>query len=68
MNELFTDAVDYRNYRFITKSTRYDADVASMLNRLTKRTDVQMKDQIFNRKDAVLMIVFLKDIKAACDA
>lgn len=48
VNELFADAVDYRNYRLIKKSAWYDDGIANELNKMAKKTAVQMKNRIFN--------------------
>lgn len=68
VNKLFADAVDYRNYRLIKKSTRYEDDVANKLNKMTKKTAVQMKDRTVSAKDPVSIIAFLQNFKAACNA
>lgn len=61
MNELFADAFDYRNYRVMKKSTRYDEDVGNELKKITKKTDIQVKDP-------VSLIAFLQDSIAAYNA
>lgn len=38
------------------------------LNKITKTAAVQMKDQTFSRPDAVSIVAFLKDLKAAYNA
>lgn len=47
---------------------RYDNDIAKELNKMTKKTAIQLKDRAFNVKDSVSIIVFVQDFKAACDA
>lgn len=64
-NELFKDAVDYRSYRLIKNLARKADDVANELSKMTKKTDVQMKDRIFNGKDTVSIVAFLQDFKEA---
>lgn len=66
--ELFTNAVHYQNYRLIKNSKRYDDDVTNELNKITKKSAVQMKDQTFNDKEFLSIIAFLKDFKVAWDA
>lgn len=51
VNELFADAVDYLNFRLIKKSSRYDKYSTNKLDKMTRKTAVQMKDRTFNRKD-----------------
>lgn len=45
VNGLFNEAVDYRYYVLNTNSTWYNNDMAEKLNKMTKRTAMQMKDQ-----------------------
>lgn len=52
VNELLTDAVDYQNYRIMKKSPWYNADETNDLNRMTKKTVVQMTDRTFNGSDS----------------
>lgn len=64
-NELFANAVDYRNYLLIIMSARYEDVVANELNNMTKKTAVQMKNWTFNGKDPVSIAAFPQDFKAA---
>lgn len=51
LNDLSTNAVDYRNYRFASKSFRFDFGVTSKTHQMLERSDVQMKTHIFSGKD-----------------
>lgn len=53
VNKVFADAIDYRNYCFIKRPAEYKNDVANELNKITKKTVVQMKDWTFNDEDPV---------------
>lgn len=66
VNGLFTDATNYRQYRLLKKSGRYDKDVDHELSHMTKNVAVHMKDRTFGFKDTVSNIAFLQDFKAAC--
>lgn len=50
VKEMFTKAVEYRQYRLITTSKRYDDDVANELHNTAETTTVQSKDKTFSRK------------------
>lgn len=58
MNELFTEAVNYRKSHPITKSTRYDNGVENKRTKMTRKTAMQMKVLVFNGKDPVSIIAF----------
>lgn len=66
--ELFTRAVDYRSYHLIKKWTWYNSDLVNEVNKLTKKTNVRMKDQTLNRKDPVSIIAYRQNFKATCNA
>lgn len=68
VNELFTNGVEYRNSRFIKKSSWYDDDVANELDEMTKKIAIQMKDRIINGKYLLLMIKLPQTCRVACDA
>lgn len=68
VNELFPNADYYQNYRLIRKSAWYDNDESNELNKMKRKTAVQMKDQILKRKDPVSIISFLQIFKAECYA
>lgn len=67
-NHLFSSAVDYRSYRLIKTSARYDDDVGNELRGMTKKVSVQIKDRKFTEKEPLGIISFLQDFKSACDA
>lgn len=58
VNKCFAGIDDYHNCRFIEKSARYDDDVASKLNKMTKITAMQMNNQTFSCKGPVSTITF----------
>lgn len=45
VNELSADAIDYQNYRFIIILARYDGDIASELNRMTKKLPLRWRTE-----------------------
>lgn len=45
VNGLFTEAVDYRQYRLIERSECYKDDVAQELSRMTKEVGVYLKER-----------------------
>lgn len=61
-------AVDYRSYRVIRKSPRYEDNVASEILEMREKVAVYMKDQALNGKDSILAINFLTQFKGACDS
>ena len=67
LNDLFTEAVDYRTYRLESRSARYDASTVRRTNRYRKKLDVQMKTHTFRGQDPIAGIGFLARFKMACD-
>lgn len=70
VSKLFTETVNYCQYRLVKKSVRYEDAVAYKLSGMTRKISVEMKDRKFFRTELVLMISFLKYFKAgyaACD-
>lgn len=67
-NDLFTDVVDYWQYRLIKKSVRNDDDVAHELGRMKRKVAVLRKDKTFGGRDLLSVIGFLQAFKVACDA
>lgn len=51
VNELFADAFDCWDYRFMKKRSRDDGVVRNELNKMFKKTTVQMKARTFSGKD-----------------
>lgn len=68
MNELFADAVDYRNYSLTEKVSLYADEVTTELDEMTKMTATEMKDRIIPAKYSVSIIAFLQDFKVVSDA
>lgn len=65
LNELFADAVEYQNCRFINKLALYNDDIANGLNCMAKRIIVQRKDRNFNSKSPVSITALIQDFKGA---
>lgn len=68
VNELYADPVDYRSYRLITKSPRYTDDITNELNKMTKKTVLQINDRAFSGRDPMLIIAFSQNFEAVCNA
>lgn len=68
VNNLLADAVGYQNYRVTKKSAGYDDKDVNELNKMTKKVEFQRKDQTFNVRDSVSVIVFLQSSRVACYA
>lgn len=51
VNKVFTDKVDYKNYRLSKKSARYYDDVSNEINKMTEKTAVQIKYLALHGKD-----------------
>lgn len=49
--KVFVDTVVYRKNRLIKKSARYEDEFTKELNKIKKKTAVQMKDRAFSEKD-----------------
>ena len=67
LNDLFTEAVDYRTFGLECRSARYDASIARRINRYRKKLEVQMKTHTFGGQDPIAMLEFLARFKMACD-
>lgn len=65
---LFKKAVHYHKYHPIKKLVRYDEDVAHDLQRMAKKTAVQIKDKTFSEKDPMSVVAFLQNYKSAYGA
>lgn len=63
MNELFTDPINYRYYRLIKKLVWHSDDMTSELNKMTKKTAMQVKDRTFNESHPVSIIAFYRTSK-----
>lgn len=48
---MLAGAVNYRSYGFIKKSAIYDNGVFNELNKVIRKTDVQMQDRMCSGKD-----------------
>lgn len=60
VNKLFADAIDLRSYRLTEKSAWYDDDVDNEVNKMMKKTNVQLKDGTFNGRDRLSIIAFYR--------
>lgn len=49
---MISDKVIYHNYRLTKKVDRYDDRVAIDVNKITKKTAIQMTEQPFSAKNA----------------
>lgn len=54
---------EYRSYRLIHKSERYNDNVSSEKQKKKKTVTVQVKEQTFNRKDSIYVIRFLTEFQ-----
>lgn len=67
VNNRFRDALDFRTYRLVDTSPKYDDRVAKRVAKWAKRLQVQMKTNIFDSFDPISIISFLSAFKLACD-
>lgn len=65
VRRLLADAVGYQTYHLMKKSARYDDDLASELNNMTKKNAIQKNYKTVNGKDRMSIIAFLRDFKVA---
>lgn len=63
VNELFNNAVGYRNYRDIEKSARYDNKVASELSKMDMNATAQMKSRTLYGMDPLSIAFFFQKFK-----
>lgn len=68
VNHSFVAAVNYRNYSLLKKSSYYGDAFAHDLHKMVKRIEIRMKDPSFPGEDPTPGIIFLQEIKSACDA
>lgn len=68
VNEWYRVAFDYRTYRFIQKSLRYNDDVASPMQKMCNNVAVQMNNQTYDGQDLISFINLLTEIMRACDS
>lgn len=63
VSNLFTNAVEYRQYGLIKKSVRYDDEVTCELDRIIRIVAVQMRVKHFGRRDPYRSSPFCKTLK-----
>lgn len=68
VNDLFTDAVYYRQYRRTENLSYFDNIVSPELRRMKRKIVMHMTDRPFGRSDSVAVIAFLQNVKAAADS
>ncbi|CAN8069191.1 unnamed protein product [Agarophyton chilense] len=67
LNNMFTKAVDYRNYRLINKSSEYTQEVVQKTTKHHKKLSFQMAGTTFADTDPIAVIEFLQKFKLAWD-
>ena len=65
LNDLFTNAVDYRTYRLEISSVHYDVSTARLINRYRKKLEVQMKTHTFGGQDPIEVLGLIARFKMA---
>ena len=68
VNSLFAVAVDYRTYRLEKRDPDYGEKAGSRLRKKQKDVTIDMQGVLFDGKDPVAIINFLKTFKDACDS
>lgn len=66
LNDLFSKALGYRNYRLANKSACYEFSVASRTHRMRKNLDVQMRTDTFTERDPIAVLEFLARFETTC--
>lgn len=66
VNDLFTKAVDYGNYRLAKRRARYDSSVASTTHLMQDKIDVRKKTHIITGQDPIAILGILARLKTAC--
>lgn len=67
LSDLFTRALEYRDYRLDEKSTRQDFSVGGKIHRMRKQLEVQMKTHSFSGRDRIAVLRFVLHFKTACN-
>lgn len=60
--------MEYHSYRLIQKYRLFDEDISSEMQKMCKKVTVQIKDEVFNGKDKILLINCFTDSKLVCDS
>lgn len=60
--------MDYRSSPLAEQSQHYDNNVSRHIAKMTKRLELQLKVQIFDRSDPITILSFLPVIQMGCDA
>lgn len=68
VNPLYKEALDYRTYRLLKTSTRYNHKIAGKIHKWQSRLKVQMEFKRFKPSDPISILGYLHAFKAACDA
>lgn len=68
VNVAFTDTVNYRTYRLHNHSQKYDENMAGRTAILAKRMETILKFDEIGNLDPVTVLVFLGQLKRACNA
>lgn len=66
VNALFTDTTGYRTYRLENKDQTYNDRIERCISRMQKRSQVQMKEKVFDACSPITIMCFLKTLKTAC--
>lgn len=64
----FDDTLDYRKYRLLNCSLRYNGKMAMGTTKLAKRIEIIMKTYRFQDSDPVTILSFMGQCKKACDS
>lgn len=65
LNELVVCAADYREYRLVGKTGRYQ-DLSRHGPRFRKKIDFQMRPQVFPGSSSIILLSFLAKLRDAC--
>lgn len=63
----FKRALDFRNYRLIHRSQKFDMDDGKRIVTWTKRMKAEMRTRILDGSDPVRIIIFLDAFKRSCN-
>lgn len=63
----YITAIDYRSYRFVSRSPLFDNTVSNSVAKLVNRVILQMKAHFFDPKEPISIIGFLATFKLASD-
>lgn len=68
VNDMYRKVADYRTYRLLNASSRYEKMTAKSIGKLLKNIRVQMRNLIFNGRDLISILSFLEKFKFAYEA